>query len=209
MEKIAADYEILPVGAAIGDGVGPVLVGNLKPGARIALPGENTTAQRLCHFWLQSTQNQNAFTLVQMPFYDMLPALYTGKVDAAVLIHEGRFVYEARGLTLIEDLGHFWQEQTGSMVPLGCIYAHRNLPASQKDSFVNGLRNSITRSQQEYRDKSAVFLQEMMPHMQRLAQENDPEVIQAHIDTYVTSDTIEPGSKSLKSIDVFRQRCLL
>lgn len=205
MNKIAADYEVLPVGAAIGKGVGPVLVGKIQPGCRIALPGANTTAHRLFRFWQANHAEAQSAELVQMPFYEMLPALERANVDAAVLIHEGRFVYKAAGLELIEDLGAFWERQLEAMVPLGCIYAARSLNPEDKSRFVATLADSMDWAWREYRVKSAVYRDEILPYMQAMAQEKDARVVEAHVDTYVTSETSMLSSQALKSIDAFRR----
>lgn len=207
MEKLAPEYEILPVGAAIGNGVGPVFVGTLRRGGTVALPGENTTAHRLFKFW-QSYHRDTELLTRQMPFFEMLPALKAGTVDAAVLIHEGRFVYPGLGLKLISDLGAFWEEQTGAMIPLGCIYARKSLPAETKAAFVADLKDSLTASTREYRAKSHRYLSEILPYMRGQAQEKEDKVVEAHVETYVTADTLEMGAAALKSVDVFREKCL-
>lgn len=208
MEKIAGHYEILTAGAAIGRGVGPVFVGKLFDGARVGLPGENTTAHRLFRYWQKNTGMHNLVT-VQMPFHRMLPAVLAQELDAAVLIHEGRFVYAARGLNLIADLGAYWEQETGAMIPLGCIYAQKSLPAEIKEEYTRALKAAITFSRQEYRADSPLYRGRILPHILSLAQEQDSRVAEAHIDTYVTDDTVELSVDALKSIDVFRQKCLI
>ena len=206
MEKIRRDYEILPAGAAIGRGVGPVFVGKLFDGARVGLPGENTTAHRLFRFWQK--QHPGNLEIVQMPFHEMLPAVIAGRLEAAVLIHEGRFVYASHGIPLISDLGAYWENQTGAMIPLGCIYARRSMAPESKAAFVRALQNSIRTSREAYTSRSTLYRDKILPHMLSLAQENDPAVAEAHVDTYVTSDTLEMGADALRSIEVFRQRAI-
>ena len=203
MEKLRDTYEILPVGAAIGRGVGPVFVGKIFEGAKVGLPGENTTAHRLFRFW-QKRHSVN-LEIVQMPFHEMLPAVLAGRLDAGVLIHEGRFVYAQHGIALIADLGAYWESETGAMIPLGCIYARKSLGAATKADFVRELKNSISTSREAYAARSALYREKILPHMLSLAQENDAAVAEAHVDTYVTSDTLELGADALKSIDVFRK----
>ena len=207
MEKLAPDYDILPVGAAIGKGVGPVFVGKIGAGARVALPGENTTAHRLFRFWQRETGNAD-LEVVQMPFFKMIPAILQGEVEAAVLIHEGRFVYPGHGLALIADLGAFWEEKTGAMIPLGCIYAAKTLPQENRAAFVQALKDSIDISWREYRGKSPLYNTALLPYMRELAQEKDDRVVEAHVDTYVTADTAGIGSAAATSIDVFKEKCL-
>lgn len=203
MEKLRDTYEILPVGAAIGRGVGPVFVGKIFDDAKVGLPGENTTAHRLFRFW-QKRHSVN-LQIVQMPFHEMLPAVLAGRLDAAVLIHEGRFVYAQHGIALIADLGAYWESETGAMIPLGCIYARRSLSAGTKADFVRALKNSIRTSREAYATRTALYREKILPHMLSLAQENNAAVAEAHVDTYVTSDTLELSSDALKSIDVFRK----
>jgi len=207
MEKLAPTYEILPVGAAIGKGVGPVFVGKIGTGARVALPGENTTAHRLFRFW-QKFHGGLELEIIQMPFFEMLPALKDGRADAAVLIHEGRFVYKAAGHALISDLGAFWEEKTGAMIPLGCIYAQKSLAAEEKAAFVADLKASLGASRRECDGKSAFYQTRMLPYIRELAQERDDRVVEAHIDTYVTSDTLGMGAEASRSVGVFRKECL-
>lgn len=207
MEKLTPAYEVLPVGAAIGKGVGPVFVGKVGAGARVALPGENTTAHRLFRYW-QKFHHYPNLEIIQMPFYDMLPALRDGRADAAVLIHEGRFVYKTAGHALISDLGAFWEKKTGAMIPLGCIYAQKSLAAEEKAAFVADLRASLDASRREYDGKSAFYHTRMLPYIRELAQEQDDRVVEAHIDTYVTSDTLEMGTEARRSVGVFRKECL-
>jgi len=141
-----------------------------------------------------------------MPFFEMLPRLKNSEIDAAVLIHEGRFVFEREGLSLIEDLGRFWEKQTGAMVPLGCIYASTAIDEGSKIEFVADLHASLTSSLEEFKKKSPFYIQKMLPYMLEMAQEKDAGVVEAHIKTYVTSDTLELSDGALGSIDIFQQK---
>lgn len=208
LEEIGQNYSILETGAAIGNGVGPVLVGRVFEGARIALPGENTTANRLFRYWKKSAHPQLEVQTEQMPFYEILPALTKGVLDAAVLIHEGRFVYERMGLPLVVDLGSWYEKTTGAMIPLGCIYAHNDLSTSEKQTFVLSLQKSLTQSVKAYKEKSHFYKEAILPFMRRWAQENEDAVIEAHVDTYVTADTEKLSDKAIASIAVFRKKCL-
>lgn len=208
LEEVGQNYSILETGAAIGRGVGPVLVGQVFEGTRIALPGENTTANRLFRYWKKNTHPHLKTQTVQMPFYEILPALAKGALDAAVLIHEGRFVYERMGLPLVVDLGSWYEETTGAMIPLGCIYAHNDLSASEKETFVRALQKSLTQSLNAYKEKSHFYEEAILPFMRRRAQESEDAVIEAHVDTYVTADTEKLSDEAISSIAVFRKKCL-
>ncbi|MBV6494461.1 MAG: 1,4-dihydroxy-6-naphtoate synthase [Turneriella sp.] len=207
MEKIKQNYRVLSAGSAIGKGVGPVLVGKIAHGARIALPGINTTAHKLFQFWEKRQRFKN-LNLTQMPFYEMLPALKKNTADAAVLIHEGRFVYKNAGLTLIEDLGAFWEKETRQMIPLGCIYVHKTIDQGAENNFLKALQESIQKSQEAYKNQSALFKNSILPYMQKMAQEKDDKVVVAHVDTYVTEDTYFLSQNARQSIETFRAVCL-
>lgn len=208
IDCIAGNYELLPVGAAIGRGVGPVLVGRLFDGCRLALPGANTTAHRLFQFYRKTVHSALQLTLRQMPFFEILPALRRNEIDAAVLIHEGRFVYAREGLALIEDLGDWYEKKTGAMIPLGAIYARKDLPAQTVQNFTARLRQAIHNSRVAYDTKSSHYRSEILPFMLEKAQEHETAVVEAHVDTYVTADTEDLSAVAIKSIDVFRQNCL-
>src|SRR3954451_4901840 len=110
---IASRYQMLPHGASIGRGFGPVVVARrpLAPGdlagLRIGIPGATTTA------WLVLRLIAPGAIGVEIPispFAAIFDALDSGAVDAAFLIHEGRMLYRDRGVPLPVDLGAWWQE---------------------------------------------------------------------------------------------------
>lgn len=208
IDRLSGTYDLLPVGAAIGHGVGPVLVGRLFDGCRLALPGENTTAHRLFHFYQKSVHPAMQLSLHQMPFFAIQPALRRSEIDAAVLIHEGRFVYAREGLPLVEDLGDWYEKKTGAMIPLGAIYAKKNLPAHTAAAFTAGLRQAIHESRVAYATRSSHYRTAVLPFMLEMAQEHETAVVEAHVETYVTADTEKLSAEAMKSIDIFRLNCL-
>ena len=80
-------------------------------GGRVAIPGERTTAALLLRLL-------GRFETVPMRFDRIEDAVLRGDVDCGVLIHEGRFTYEARGLTLVADLGAVWEQRMRTPLPL-------------------------------------------------------------------------------------------
>jgi 1,4-dihydroxy-6-naphthoate synthase len=127
---IADRYLLLPHGASVGRGFGPVVVsrrplaaGDLA-GRRVAIPGLSTTA------WLVLQLIRGGITPVVVPivpFSRVFEALDAGEVDAALLIHEGRLLYESRGYHKVVELGQWWQEQHGLPLPLGVNVIRRAL----------------------------------------------------------------------------------
>lgn len=120
-------YLLLPHGASVGDGYGPVLVGapgttvcRLKRG-RVAIPGKRTTAYlALC---LAMTDIQ----VVEVPFDRIPEAVFEGHADAGLLIHEGQLTFEQMGLHKVLDLGEWWHRETGLPLPLGVNAVRRDL----------------------------------------------------------------------------------
>jgi 1,4-dihydroxy-6-naphthoate synthase len=143
---IAASYQLLPHGASVGRGYGPVVVAPrpITPadlnGLRVGIPGATTTA------WLVLRLIAPAAIGVEIPiapFGRIFEALAAGEVDAALLIHEGRLLYPARGLQLVVDLGAFWLAKTGLPLPLGVNVIRRALGAPLVERVSGVLRASI------------------------------------------------------------------
>ena len=102
--RICDRYALLRAGGAAGFGVGPIVVAKSarEVGGRVAIPGERTTAALLLRLL-------GRFETVPMRFDRIEHAVLRGDVDCGVLIHEGRFTYQAKGLALLEDLGDVWE----------------------------------------------------------------------------------------------------
>ena len=116
---------LLRSGGAAGFGVGPIVVARTarRVGGRIAIPGERTTAALLLHL-LRAIQHR-----ADAVRNGIEQAVLSGDVDCGVLIHEGRFTYEAKGLTLLEDLGAVWETRMKCPLPLAAIAIRRDLAA--------------------------------------------------------------------------------
>ncbi len=120
--RISAHYMLLPHGASVGRGYGPIVVskegGPIESlrGKRIAIPGERTTAYAVLRLLFAD------FVPVVVPiapYSRVFEALRSGEVDAALLIHEGRLTYEREGLAKVLDIGEGWDALTKLPLPLG------------------------------------------------------------------------------------------
>ena len=136
-------YVLLPHGASMGTGYGPIVVSRepLSLGAlrdvEIAVPGRMTTAflaLRLC---------LGEFRYREVPFDRILEETRSGKATAGLLIHEGQLTYEAHGLTKVVDLGEWWLEETGLPLPLGVNVGRRDLGDDALRRLSDVLRESI------------------------------------------------------------------
>jgi 1,4-dihydroxy-6-naphthoate synthase len=142
-------YVLLPHGASMGSGYGPVLVARvpmtrdeLQP-VEIAVPGKMTTAFLVLRMYL------GEFAYRVVPFDEILDEVKSGRADAGLVIHEGQLTYEAEGLQKLVDLGEWWLLETGLPLPLGANVARRDLgdevlrdvSAVLADSIAAGLAN--------------------------------------------------------------------
>ena len=193
---LTREYALLRSGGALGRGVGPVLVaaggrdaGGLD-GARVALPGARTTAARLFELWCR----RRGITPVveQMVFSEVANAVASGRADAGVLIHEGRFTHADLGLRLLADLGAFWEQDTGLPVPLGVIAVRRGLGPELGRALEASVRASLEYAQANP-EASAAWVREN-------AQELDAAVIQRHIETFVTDHSLDLGEEGAAAL---------
>jgi 1,4-dihydroxy-6-naphthoate synthase len=117
---LARDYWMLPHGGSVGRSYGPVIVAPRLlaslDGARVGVPGEGTTCAVLVGLCAPGARR---VPVPSAPMERAFSAMRDNEVDACALIHEGRLTYAARGLTLLRDLGQWWQERRGLPLPLG------------------------------------------------------------------------------------------
>jgi 1,4-dihydroxy-6-naphthoate synthase len=120
-------YILLPHGASMGDGYGPVVVAKRDGptslhGVTVAVPGLLTTA------YLALRLYDSGFAYEVMPFDQIQEAVHEGTAAAGLLIHEGQLTYESEGLRKIVDLGEWWRDRTGGLpLPLGGNVIRRDL----------------------------------------------------------------------------------
>lgn len=184
-------YELLNVGAALGRGCGPLVIApnaqSLTPNALLAVPGEYTTAHLLLRLWNPELKNR-----IFMPFDQIMKAVASGRADAGVIIHEGRFVFEERGFQKLVDLGDWWEGETGLPIPLGCIAAKKSLGAERIAEFEARLAQSVHAAF----DDPASTTEYVRAH----AQELEDDVIRKHIKTYVNDFTLDLGDEGRAAI---------
>src|SRR5437588_10737000 len=120
-------YALLPHGASIGSGYGPIVV-TREPmdleelrGVEIVVPGRSTTAFLVLRLAL------GPFAHRELDFQRILDEVRDGRADAGLLIHEGQLTYADVGLTKSLDLGEWWLEETGLPLPLGVNTVRRDV----------------------------------------------------------------------------------
>ncbi|MGO4692633.1 1,4-dihydroxy-6-naphthoate synthase [Paenibacillus sp. 2TAB26] len=193
---VLEDYKLLPCGGALGRGCGPLVLtaGEIKSaadlaGKRVAVPSERSTAYLLFRLWAAQHIPNGDLEIVVMPFHEIMPAVRDGQIDAGLVIHEARFTYPTYGLSMLTDLGSWWESDTGLPIPLGAIIAKRSLDT---DAITNWVRESV-----EYAWANP---EESRPYIMMHAQELSPDVAQAHIDLYVNEFTGNLGDDGYAAI---------
>lgn len=186
-------YRLLSAGAALGWGCGPLVVARRPMGsgeiekAPVLVPGKSTTANLLLdlHGGFRGPR-------VEMLFSEIMPALARGDFELGVIIHEGRFTFHKHGLRKIVDLGEWWEENRGLPLPLGAIAVRRDVPPELARALEKGIAQSLEHA---WKNPAA-----SRPFIKRHAQELSEEVIQAHIDTFVTRYSAELGKTGRQAI---------
>lgn len=190
-------YTLLQCGAALGRGCGPLVIAKngheLDSDSVVAVPGEFTTAHLLLRLWRPDLTNR-----VFMPFDRIMDAVASGEADAGVIIHEGRFVFKERGFECLQDLGEWWEEETGLPIPLGCIAVHKRLGKDRIAEVEQLLSDSI---QAAFKDPDST-----KEYVKQHAQELADEVTSEHIKTYVNDFTLDLGTEGRAAIDELQRR---
>jgi 1,4-dihydroxy-6-naphthoate synthase len=189
-------YACLSAGAALGKGVGPLLIAKTMVNVpdvahcKIAIPGESTTANFLLNFAFPTAVNR-----VPLVFSNIEDAVLNGEVDMGVIIHENRFTYQQKGLVKILDLGEHWEVKTGKSIPLGCIAIKRSLPQEVVEKVNDLIKESLEYAYTHYPTISEYTKQH--------AQEMNEEVMRQHIELYVNEFTLELGETGQEAIEEF------
>lgn len=191
-----SEYALLPCGGALGRGCGPLVLANESltnpvslTGKRVAVPSERSTAYLLFRLWAAHQIPGGVGEIVVMPFHEIMPAVQSGLVDAGLVIHEARFTYKTFGLSLLTDLGDWWERDTGLPIPLGAIIARRSLDLKAISGWIHKSVEYAWAHPEESR-------QYVMSH----AQELSPEVADAHIDLYVNQFSANLGEDGYAAI---------
>lgn len=199
---VLSDYALIPCGGALGRGCGPlVLTKGEVSGAeglsdrRVAVPSELSTAYLLFRLWAAGNVPGGVGDVVVMPFHEIMPAVRDGRIDAGLVIHEARFTYPWYGLSLLTDLGSWWEGETGLPIPLGAIIARQSLDL---EAITRWIRSSV-----EYAWANPLASRE---YVMQYAQEMSPEVAQAHIDLYVNEFTANLGEEGYAAVNALLGR---
>ena len=190
------NYVLLNSGAALGKGVGPLLISkqNIQHStfnfqqATIALPGKNTTANLLFSFAYPASKNR-----IYMIFSAIEESVLNEQTDLGVIIHENRFTYQQKGLHKVADLGEYWEEKMHAPIPLGGIAVKRSVGKETSLKIDQLIRKSI--------EFSFVNYPLITDYVKQLSQEMSEDVMRQHIELYVNNFSIDLGNDGKQAIE--------
>jgi len=189
---LADRYALLPHGASMGDGYGPMVVARQpwRPsdlaGKRIAIPGTLTTAALALRLWDPSLDT------VVIPFDRIMDAVLAGSVDAGLIIHEGQVTYAAQGLHKVVDLGEWWGADTGLPLPLGGNVIRKDLGPDLMRRVSAFLRDSIRYAL----ENRAAALEYAM----QFGRDMDRQLTDRFVAMYVNALTLEYGARGREAV---------
>ena len=200
---VSAQYALLPSGASMGDGYGPMLVAKRKftrqeiARKKIAVPGALTSAFLALQLWLERPAKE--FDFVVVPFDRIFTAVRSGAADVGLIIHEGQLTYEREGLELCEDLGIWWGRQNdGLPLPLGGNAIHKRFEPAVRKAISDVLTASI-RYSLDHRP-------EAVQHALQFARDMGRDLADRFVGMYVNHWTLDYGERGRESIRRFLGR---
>jgi 1,4-dihydroxy-6-naphthoate synthase len=203
--SIAHDYLLLPHGASVGRGYGPVVVAERPTalaalaGKRIGVPGLRTTAYVTLRLLFPD------FTPVVVPispYARAFEAVRAGEIDAALLIHEGRLTYEREGFAKVYDIGEGWHALTGLPLPLGGNAIRRGLGAPLVAQVSRICRASIAWAL-EHRD---AVMDALLAEESRTDVGLDRAMLDRYLALYANADTLDMKDDTREAVrELFRR----
>jgi 1,4-dihydroxy-6-naphthoate synthase len=214
---VASKYALLPCGASMGDGYGPMVVRRRRDGEtakrrnqgaavssppitdsaarhvlrdkKVAVPGTMTSAFLALQLFL------GEFDYIVVPFDQIFDAVRTGRADVGLIIHEGQLTYEKSGFEKIVDLGKWWKEQTGLPLPLGGNVVRKDIPRAVRRDVSEIIRESI--------DYGLAHRDEAVRHSLPYARDMDAKLAGKFIGMYVNEFTRDYGEVGRDAIRRF------
>ncbi len=198
-------YALLPSGASMGDGYGPLMV-TLDPdfqvdpldfdavraylkGKRIAVPGMKTSSYLALRLFLGDCET------VTVPFDEIFDHVRAGHSPVGLLIHEGQLTYTDEGFKKVADLGEWWKLTTGLPLPLGGNVIRKDIEPD--------LRREVSAILSESIDYGLRHRSEGVAHSMPLARGMEADLTDKFIGMYVNDYTRDYGEKGREAIRTF------
>ena len=189
---VQESYTLMGCGGSVGEGYGPMIVSSrkLEPSdlstMKIAVPGTMTTAYLALKIFNPEIKTET------VSFDKIIPAIQSGTFDAGLIIHEGQLTYTSSGLYKIVDLGVWWQETTGLVLPLGGNAIRRSLGAEKHKIISKALRDSIQHAL-DHREQA-------LEYAMQFARELDARTASRFVSMYVNERTLDYGADGREAI---------
>lgn len=189
---VQENYALMGCGGSVGEGYGPMIVANRQftheelKRVKIAIPGTLTTAYLALKIF-----NPELATEV-VPFDQIIPEILAGRFDAGLIIHEGQLTYSSSGLYRVVDLGVWWREMTGLVLPLGGNAIRRSLGAEKHKIISRALRDSIQHAL-DHREQA-------LEYAMQFARDLDSGLANRFVSMYVNDRTLDYGADGREAI---------
>ena len=200
---VSEQYALLPSGASMGDGYGPILVAKEQIskkdiyGKKIAVPGEMTSAFLALQLWLDQPKENLNYIIV--PFDEIFKTVKSDQADVGLIIHEGQLTYKNEGLTCCANLGSWWgEENDGLPLPLGGNVIHKRIKQAERKRISDLLTKSIQYSLDNRVDA--------VKHALQYARDMGIELADEFVGMYVNHWTLDYGEKGRETIRRFLGR---
>jgi 1,4-dihydroxy-6-naphthoate synthase len=186
------NYTLMGCGGSVGEGYGPMIVSSRKlslsdlDNLKIAIPGTLTTAYLALKIFNPNIKTET------VPFDKIIPAILAGTYDAGLIIHEGQLTYGSSGLYKVIDLGIWWQETTGLVLPLGGNAIRRSLGADKHKIISKALRDSIQHAL-DHREQA-------LEYAMQFARDLDTSMASRFVSMYVNERTLDYGADGRNAI---------
>ncbi len=193
--KIIQNYALMNCGASMGEGYGPMLIGNEQltlqeaKSRTIAIPGLDTSA------YLALRLAWGDVEVEVVPFDEILPSVAEGKYDVGLIIHEGQLTWKDEGVYLIQDLGVWWNDKTGLPLPLGGNVVRRDLGEDLCKSLASDVKKSIEHSLKD--PETALEFAKLW------GRGIDDETNKEFVQMYVNSRTLDYGPEGRAAVRLF------
>lgn len=199
---VADTYQLLPHGGSMGEGYGPIVIAPQPAtlddlaGKRVGVPGLSTTAWAVLQMMIKVEPVVTPIT----PYQQIFDALREGRIDAGLVIHEGRLTYEREGFHVVADLGAWWSEVTrGLPLPLGGNAIRRDLDMDVIDEVSALLRASIAHGL-AHRDEAIDWL------LARGGPLTTREEVDRYLQMYANERTLDYGPAGRMAIEIFLEQ---
>jgi 1,4-dihydroxy-6-naphthoate synthase len=190
---VQARYVLLPHGASMGSGYGPVVVAK-RPLTRaelleteIAVPGRMTTAFLALRLHLGQD-----FRYREVPFDQIIEEVKADRAEAGLLIHEGQLTFQRHGLVKVVDLGEWWLLETGLPLPLGINVARRDLGEENLRKLSRILHDSI--------EAGLESREEALAYALKYGRELEPALADRFVAMYVNELTQDYGHEGRQAV---------